>query len=250
MGQTVRCMASFGGQTGEGNAQLETDELRFRGAFRLIIPLSQVSAAVARDDLLEVTFPAGTATFALGRQAPVWAAKILHPPTLFDKLGVKPGLRAAVVGLPDKDFRAGLATHGVDVAHADTIEDVQRKRDQPAEGKGGDAATDRCLGCCSVPGDLLAMGRVAIQAPHNNGRRPDLIFYGAAALADLDGIGALASGLPPQGALWVVYPKGRKDIRESDVLGAGRAAGLHDVKVARFSDTHTALKFVIPVQRR
>jgi hypothetical protein len=84
----------------------------------------------------------------------------------------------------------------------------------------------------------------------DNGRRPDLIFYGAAALADLDGIGVLAGAMPPQGALWVVYPKGRKDLRETDVLGAGRAAGLHDVKVARFSETHTALKFVIPLRRR
>jgi hypothetical protein len=223
VGQTVRCMASFAGQSGEGNAQLETDELRFRGAFRLIIPLSQVSAAVAGDDLLEVTFPAGTATFVLGRQAPTWAARILHPPTLFDKLGVKPGLKAAVVGLVDKDFHAGLATHGVDVAHADTIDGVHGERDGRGGGAGGDA---------------------------DDGRRPDLIFYGAAALADLDGIGVLAGAMPPQGALWVVYPKGRKDIRESDVLGAGRAAGLHDVKVARFSETHTALKFVIPSRRR
>ena len=30
------------------------------------------------------------------------------------------------------------------------------------------------------------------------------------------------------------------------MLAAGRAAGLTDVKVARFSETHTALKFVVP----
>jgi len=50
--------------------------------------------------------------------------------------------------------------------------------------------------------------------------------------------------------LWVVYPKGRKEITEGDVLGAGRKAGLKDVKVVGFSLTHTALKFVIPVERR
>jgi hypothetical protein len=44
--------------------------------------------------------------------------------------------------------------------------------------------------------------------------------------------------------LWVVYPRGVKTIREADVLTAGRAVGLADVKVARWSDTHTALKFV------
>jgi hypothetical protein len=50
--------------------------------------------------------------------------------------------------------------------------------------------------------------------------------------------------------LWVVYPKSRKEITESDVLGAGRKAGLKDVKVVGFSATHTALKFVIPVDKR
>jgi hypothetical protein len=33
-------------------------------------------------------------------------------------------------------------------------------------------------------------------------------------------------------------------------MKAGKAAGLVDVKVARFSDTHTAEKFVIPVRDR
>jgi len=51
-------------------------------------------------------------------------------------------------------------------------------------------------------------------------------------------------------ALWIVYPKGPKDITENDVLAAGRKAGLKDVKVAGFSPTHTALKFVIPAARR
>ena len=33
-------------------------------------------------------------------------------------------------------------------------------------------------------------------------------------------------------------------------LAAGRKAGLKDVKVVGFSPTHTALKFVIPVENR
>jgi hypothetical protein len=47
-----------------------------------------------------------------------------------------------------------------------------------------------------------------------------------------------------------VYPKGQKQITENDVLGAGRKSGLKDVKVVGFSPTHTALKFVIPVESR
>ena len=56
--------------------------------------------------------------------------------------------------------------------------------------------------------------------------------------------------LKPAGALWVVYPKGVQTIREIEVIAAGREAGLKDVKVASFSATHTALKFVIPVASR
>jgi len=51
-------------------------------------------------------------------------------------------------------------------------------------------------------------------------------------------------------ALWIIYPKGKKQITENAVLSAGRRAGLKDVKVMGFSTTHTALKFVLPLERR
>jgi hypothetical protein len=51
-------------------------------------------------------------------------------------------------------------------------------------------------------------------------------------------------------ALWIIYPKGQQHITEGDVLSAGRKVGLKDVKVVGFSSTHTALKFVIPVNKR
>ena len=81
-------------------------------------------------------------------------------------------------------------------------------------------------------------------------RDSDLIFLGAEHDGTLDKVGQLARSLKPNGALWVVYPKGQKHITEGGVLGAGKQAGLVDVKVATFSPTHTALKFVIPVGRR
>jgi hypothetical protein len=52
------------------------------------------------------------------------------------------------------------------------------------------------------------------------------------------------------GAIWVIRPKGSPAISEGDVRKAGRNAGLVDTKVARFSETHTAEKLVIPVNRR
>ena len=60
----------------------------------------------------------------------------------------------------------------------------------------------------------------------------------------------LKRSLKPNGALWVIRPKGRADISEAAVMAAGSAAGLVDVKVVRFSPTHTAEKFVIPLSKR
>ena len=78
----------------------------------------------------------------------------------------------------------------------------------------------------------------------------DLVFAAADGQKDLARVAKLAGSLKPTGALWIVYPKGVKQIREVEVIEAGRAAGLKDVKVASFSPTHTALKFVIPVDAR
>jgi hypothetical protein len=39
-------------------------------------------------------------------------------------------------------------------------------------------------------------------------------------------------------------------VTENDVIGAGRKTGLKDVKVVGFSPTHTALKFVMPLDKR
>jgi len=60
----------------------------------------------------------------------------------------------------------------------------------------------------------------------------------------------LKCSLKPNGALWVIRPKGRPEISERAVMDAGKAAGLVDVKVVSFSPTHTAEKFVIPIAKR
>jgi hypothetical protein len=78
----------------------------------------------------------------------------------------------------------------------------------------------------------------------------DAIFLGAAKEADLDRLAKFVPALKPNGALWVVRPKGRPEISERAVMAAGKAAGLVDVKVVSFSSTHTAEKFVIPVKSR
>jgi len=80
--------------------------------------------------------------------------------------------------------------------------------------------------------------------------KADLLFLAAATAGDLKCVPEMAAAIQPDGALWIVYPKGVTAIREIEVLNAGRDAGLKDVKVASFSATHTALKFVVPLAAR
>ena len=79
----------------------------------------------------------------------------------------------------------------------------------------------------------------------------DIVFYEADVIDDLVRLPALRSAIKPAGAVWVVSPKGKAArIRDVDVMAAARDAGLVDNKVASFSNTHTALKLVIPVAQR
>jgi hypothetical protein len=57
--------------------------------------------------------------------------------------------------------------------------------------------------------------------------------------------------LTPAGGVWVVSVKGKAaTVKDAEVIIAGRAAGLVDMKVTAFSPTHTALKFVRPAGKR
>lgn len=200
MGLESDCTATFGGRRSKGRAYLETDSLIFRGTFRLVIPFTGMTSVQVRDGRLTVHFSDRAATFALGARAQTWAEKILHPKSLLDKLGVKPGDNVAVVGIKDADFLDRLR------ARTDVTSRVR---------------TDH-----------------------------DAIFVQADRRSTLSRLDRLRRALAAAGGLWVVAPKGVQEIAEADVLAAGRKAGLVDVKVVRFSDTHTAHKFVIPKIRR
>ena len=88
----------------------------------------------------------------------------------------------------------------------------------------------------------LSIGRVL--------KDSDAIFFGVTKEAELARLSKLVGSLKPDGAIWVIRPKGRPEISERAVMAAGKASGLVDVKVVSFSPTHTAEKFVIPVKDR
>jgi hypothetical protein len=199
VGQEIACTASSGDRRVAGRAQLETDELRFRGdGLRLQIPYASVTAVSAADGVLRVEHGGETSTFELGDKAARWADRIANPKTVIDKLGVKPGQRVALRGIGSDGFAADLAARGAQLVEGDA----------------------------------------------------DHLFVAVETHEDLAGLAGLVPLIARNGAVWTLRRKGRKDLTEADVMAAGKAAGLVDVKVVRFSETHTAEKFVIRVADR
>jgi len=94
------------------------------------------------------------------------------------------------------------------------------------------------------------LGHSGAQVSRRRRRGCDLIFYLADEPADLDQLGDLEALIKRDGAIWVVSPKGRPEIRDVVVIEAAKRAGLVDTKVVRFSETHTTLKLVVPLARR
>jgi hypothetical protein len=78
----------------------------------------------------------------------------------------------------------------------------------------------------------------------------DTILLEVEAKGDLKKLERLQSFLKRDGSIWVVWPKGREELKENDIIAAAKDAGLVDVKVAKFSETLSALKLVIPLSRR
>ena len=78
----------------------------------------------------------------------------------------------------------------------------------------------------------------------------DLILVYMDDRRDLPRLAALQKSLQPAGAVWVLWPKGRREFREDDIRAVGPNTGLVDVKIVAFSATLSALKMVIPLALR
>lgn len=210
MGYDATCTLTFDGRSDRGVARLEQKDLIFRPstrsgrANRLAIPLQDITEARAERGTLHVRFGARRAAFEIGEAAEKWAKRIANPPSRLEKLGIKPGMRVALIGVSDEGFERELAACGADVSK------------------------------------VAPAGRGVVEA----------VFYGAHKRGDLARLEALARTIVPSGAVWVLRPKGRPEITEADTMAAGKDAGLVDVKVVSFSDTHSAEKYMIPRRSR
>jgi hypothetical protein len=204
MGYDSTCTLTIDGRPFRGTAVLEHTDLLFRGDVRLVIPLNGIDQARADGDALVIVFGGRTAALEIGADAAAkWARRITSPPSRADKLGVKAGMRIALVGMEDEAL----------------VEEIGAK------------------------GALLET--------RARSKGLDMIFFAAKAPRDLSRLATIACRLEPAGAIWLIRAKGRgAPISERDSMAAGKEAGLVDVKVVSYSDTHSAEKYVIPVARR
>lgn len=211
MGNEATCKVRFGKQESQGKALLETNEVLFRGDFRLKIPFSSIKSAKTVDGELRLQTADGLASFQLGAAAGKWLEKILHPKSRIEKLGVKARTKVSLLGKFGGEFLREVRGRTHSVVRGETTSDSK---------------------FISFAADS------------------DCIFLATDSKEDFSPLSRIAKAMSGASALWIVYPKGQKHITENDVLAAGRRVGLKDVKVVGFSLTRTALKFVIPLDKR
>ena len=122
---------------------------------------------------------------------------------LLDKLGVKPGMRVAVMRIDDASF-------------------VRQLRERAAD--------------------------VIVRKPR---RKCDIVIIGVNEMSDLQVLKEAKTWIEPNGAIWLVRPKGAgSPLKDTDLIDAGPGAGLVDNKIASFSDTHGAMRFVFRLRDR
>ncbi len=137
----------------------------------------------------------------------------IYTTPLLDKLGVRPGMRIAIVG------------------------EVETVADAAAEPKG--AFAERL-------GERTSDITIGPPTPET-----DLVFLAADTSAELARLADLRPRIQPAGAIWVVSRKGKAaTIRDIEVISAARDHDLVDNKVVSFSATRTSLRLVIPVALR
>ncbi len=79
----------------------------------------------------------------------------------------------------------------------------------------------------------------------------DIVFVGVRAKSDLGRLKEAKTWIEPNGAIWLIRPKGPgSPLSDLDLIEAGLAAGLVDNKIASFSDTQGAMRFVFRLRDR
>ena len=98
---------------------------------------------------------------------------------------------------------------------------------------------------------LLAERTDDVSRTPDGGAPVDLVFLYATELRAVERMASLKSRIRPDGAIWVVRVKGAaRAFSDVDLIEAGLRTGLVDNKIASFSDTLSAMRFVIRLKDR
>lgn len=110
MGKEATVTATFAEGSEEGRLQFEAPKLVFKGAARRVFDADALKGVAA--DGADLVLADGS-RFSLGEKpAKAWAEAIVNPKGRLDKIGVKSGMRTAVIGVADETFTAELAAKG------------------------------------------------------------------------------------------------------------------------------------------
>ncbi|BCW90822.1 hypothetical protein sos41_39970 [Alphaproteobacteria bacterium SO-S41] len=112
MGREAKLRVADGSQKAEARVHLDSEMLTIGPPFRLKIALTEVAAVAVAEDGLHLASSDAALTLKLSaKEAAAWAKAILNPPSLATKLGLKEGMRIAVLGKLPREVDAALAPH-------------------------------------------------------------------------------------------------------------------------------------------
>ena len=132
MGKEATVDAKFADGPDKGRLQFEPPKLLFRGAQRRVFEGEALVGVRAEGPDLVL---ADGARFTLGdKQAASWAEAILNPKGRMDKIGVKAGMRVAVMGVADPTLSHELTERGaVPVTELSSLDLLFYSADSAAE---------------------------------------------------------------------------------------------------------------------
>lgn len=108
MGRQAEVLVKLDGHCQGTTAQLEADFLRLSAPHHVTVAFSQIESCEAANGWLMLRYGVHRLDLHLGPKAEMWCRAIVSPPTLLDKLGVKPGVSVAAVGFEDLAFLEGV----------------------------------------------------------------------------------------------------------------------------------------------
>jgi hypothetical protein len=187
----------IGDETAHCKVFLESKELIIRGDLKRKCIIEKISQLKVNQGKLTFTHDGETVAIDLGSGAEKWLERIQNPRTRVQKLGVKPGMKIALLG----EFEA----------------DVPAEIEQAAE-------------------------TVSLRKLDAN---LDMVLLFVEETKALSQLKQIPKSLAKSGCIWVLFPKGRKDIRHEDVVDHAKKAGLSESKSMAFSEKFSGLRLTV-----